>query len=84
VAAGVLFREKDPSRGGSRITLAVSSLPVSAASDRAFPSAEDLEAARDAWDAAQARARTERLVAAMRGPPVTDDLSAAPAAPDEA
>ncbi len=84
VAAGVLFREKDPSRGGSRITLAVSSLPVSPASAGVFPRGDELEAAQGEWDAAQARIRTERLRAAMEGPSKDDDPSAGPAAPDEA
>lgn len=79
VAAGVLVAEKGASRGATRVGLAVSSLPVRSASAGVFPRAEDLEAARDDWDATQARIRTERLLAAMDGPAEEDDPSAGPA-----
>ena len=75
----MLYMEKDPSRGGSRITLAVSSLPVLSASSGVFPRADELDAARGDWDAAQAWIRAERQLAAMDGPAEEDDSSANPA-----
>ena len=74
--AGVLIVERGASRGATRVGLAVPSLPVSTASAGVFPRPEDLEASRDEWDAAQARIRTERLLAAMDGPAEEDDPSA--------
>ena len=86
VKAGVLFVERSASGGPSRITLAVSSLPARSSSAAVFPRADELDAARGEWDAAQQRARTERLLATLDGPLEYDDDQpdmTAPAAPDE-